>query len=302
MNNSNNKLGKGLSSLLGEKKINLNSGLMGIEVNPADKVQKIDISLLEPNRFQPRKYFNPDELEELADSIRQYGVLQPLVVRKLVQDERKFEIIAGERRFRASKIAGLDVVPVIIKDFDDKDVLSLAIIENIQRSDLSVMEEAEAYNSLIEDFNYTQEDVATFVGKSRSHVANLVRLLVLPIEIKKKMYRKELSMGHARALINCDDSIKIADIVIEHNLNVRDTEKLVKDYNKKKNIDNTTKIKEVETIALNKEYFKQIEKALSNRFNLKSKINFNNNNQKGKITISYNSLAELEAFLNIIGG
>lgn len=302
MNNSNNKLGKGLGSLLGEKKINLNSGLMGIEVNPADKVQKIDISLLEPNRFQPRKYFNPDELEELADSIRQYGVLQPLVVRKLAEDERKFEIIAGERRFRASKIAGLDVVPVIIKDFDDKDVLSLAIIENIQRSDLSVMEEAEAYNSLIEDFNYTQEDVATFVGKSRSHVANLVRLLVLPIEIKEKMYRKELSMGHARALINCDDSIKIADIVIEHNLNVRDTEKLVKDYNKKKNIDNSTKIKEVETIALNKEYFKQIEKALSNRFNLKSKINFNNNNQKGKITISYNSLAELEAFLNIIGG
>ena len=302
MNNSNNKLGKGLSSLLGEKKINLNSGLMGIELNPADKVQKIDISLLEPNRFQPRKYFNPDELEELADSIRQYGVLQPLVVRKLAEDERKFEIIAGERRFRASKIAGLDVVPVIIKDFDDKDVLSLAIIENIQRSDLSVMEEAEAYNSLIEDFNYTQEDVATFVGKSRSHIANLVRLLVLPIEIKEKMYRKELSMGHARALINCDDSIKIADIVIEHNLNVRDTEKLVKDYNKKKNIDNSTKIKEVETIALNKEYFKQIEKALSNRFNLKSKINFNNNNQKGKITISYNSLAELEAFLNIIGG
>ena len=189
----NNKLGKGLSSLLGEKKLNLNSGLMSIDLT-ADKVQTISIDLLRPNRFQPRKFFDDEDLKELSLSIKQYGILQPIVVRKLAEDLSKFEIIAGERRFRASKMIGLQDVPVIVKDFDDKDVLSLAIIENVQRTDLSIMEEAEAYDSLMKDFNYTQQDVANFVGKSRSHIANIIRLLELPQEVKELLYQKKIDM------------------------------------------------------------------------------------------------------------
>lgn len=293
-----NKLGRGLSSLLGEKKLNLNSDLMAIDLN-ADKVQKLKIDLLKPNRFQPRKYFNEDELKDLSLSIKEYGILQPIVVRKLAEDLSMFEIIAGERRYRAAKLIGLEVVPAIIKEFSDKDALSLAIIENIQRSDLSVMEEAEAYYSLIKDFNYTQQDVANFVGKSRSHVANIVRLLDLPDEVKEMLYKKEIDMGHARALINCDKAIEIAHMIIDHNLSVRETEQLVRDYNNKKaNLKN--KIKKAQIDMINKEYFKKIEDNLSNKLKLKSKIQFNSKNNKGKIVISYNSVEELENFINKI--
>ncbi len=293
-----NKLGRGLSSLLGEKKLNLNSDLMAIDLN-ADKVQKLKIDLLKPNRFQPRKYFNEDELKDLSLSIKEYGILQPIVVRKLAEDLSMFEIIAGERRYRAAKLIGLEVVPAIIKEFSDKDALSLAIIENIQRSDLSVMEEAEAYYSLIKDFNYTQQDVANFVGKSRSHVANIVRLLDLPDEVKEMLYKKEIDMGHARALINCDKAVEIAHMIIEHNLSVRETEQLVRDYNNKKaNLKN--KIKKAQIDMINKEYFKKIEDNLSNKLKLKSKIQFNSKNNKGKIVINYNSFEELENFINKI--
>ncbi len=296
--NTTNKLGRGLSSLLGEKKLNLNNGLMGIDLS-ADKVQKLAIDLLKPNRFQPRKYFNEEELHELSISIKEYGILQPIIVRKLSEDLSKFEIIAGERRHRAAKLAGLDVVPVIVKEFDDKDVLSLAIIENIQRSDLSVMEEAEAYYSLIKDFNYTQQDVANFVGKSRSHVANIVRLLDLPTEVKEMLYRKEIDMGHARALINCDKAIEIAHMIVENQLSVRETEKLVRDYNYGKN-NLKQNIKKAQLSMINKEYFKKIETSLFNKINLKSKIEFDKQKNKGKIIINYNTVEELENFLNKI--
>lgn len=292
----NNRLGRGLSSLLGEKKLNLNSDLMSVDFN-ADKIQKISINLLKPNRFQPRKFFDQDELMELSLSIKEYGILQPIVVRKLIEDLSMFEIIAGERRFRASKLAGLDVVPVIVKEFDDKDVLSLAIIENIQRSDLSVMEEAEAYYSLIKDFNYTQQDVSNFVGKSRSHIANLVRLMDLPIEIKEMLYKKQIDMGHARALINCDKAIEIANMIVSDGLSVREVERLVREYNKNK-VSLAKNIKKAQLSMINKEYFKKIENALFERINLKSKIEFNNKKNKGKITINYNSINELESFLN----
>lgn len=295
MNNNTNKLGKGLSSLLGEKKLNLNSGLMSIDLT-ADKIQLISIELLRPNRFQPRKFFNDEELSELSTSIREYGILQPIVVRKLAEDLSKFEIIAGERRFRAGKMAGLDSVPVIVKDFDDKDVLSLAIIENIQRSDLSIMEEAEAYDRLMKEFNYTQQDVANFVGKSRSHIANIIRLLELPREVKELLYQKKIDMGHARALINCDRAVEIANTIVEANLSVRETEKLVRDYNQEK-INLQRKAKKVQVSMLNREYFKKIESNLFEKIHLKSKIDFNNQKKKGKIIINYNSLEQLEEFL-----
>lgn len=298
--NTTNRLGKGLSSLLGEKKLNLSNGLMGVDLS-GDKVQKIAIDLLRPNRFQPRKYFNEEELSELSISIKEYGILQPIVVRKLAEDLSKFEIIAGERRHRAAKLAGLFEVPVIVKEFNDKDVLSLAIIENIQRSDLSVMEEAEAYYSLIRDFNYTQQDVANFVGKSRSHIANLVRLLDLPEEIKQMIYRKDLDMGHARALINCDKAIEIAYTIIENNLSVRETEKLVREYNQNKtNLKHN--VKKAQISMINKEYFKKVENNLFNKINLKSKIEFDSQKKKGKIVIKYSSIEELECFISKLNG
>ena len=295
---TNNKLGKGLSSLLGEKKLNLNSGLMSIDLT-ADKVQTISIDLLRPNRFQPRKFFDDEDLKELSLSIKQYGILQPIVVRKLAEDLSKFEIIAGERRFRASKMIGLQNVPVIVKDFDDKDVLSLAIIENVQRSDLSIMEEAEAYDSLMKDFNYTQQDVANFVGKSRSHIANIIRLLELPQEVKELLYQKKIDMGHARALINCDRAVEIANTIVEAGLSVRETEKLVRDYNQEK-INLKKRIQKAQISMLNKEYFKKIEKTLFDKLNLKSKIKFNSEKKRGEIVIKYNSMEELEKFLKNI--
>ncbi|MDD2839602.1 MAG: ParB/RepB/Spo0J family partition protein [Rickettsiales bacterium] len=296
--NSTNKLGKGLSSLLGEKKLNLSSSLMSIDLT-AEKIQLISIELLRPNRFQPRKFFNDEELRELSLSIKEYGILQPIVVRKLAEDLSKFEIIAGERRFRASKIAGLETVPAIVKDFNDKDVLSLAIIENIQRSDLSVMEEAEAYFMLMKDFNYTQQDVANFVGKSRSHVANIIRLLDLPQEVKELLYQKKIDMGHARALINCDRAVEIASTIVDANLSVRETEKLVRDYNQEK-INLKRNAKKAQISMLNREYFKRVEKGLFEKINLKSKIDFDNQKKKGKIVINYNSIEQLEEFLKKI--
>lgn len=297
-NNTNNKLGKGLSSLLGEKKLNLSSSLMSIDLT-ADKIQLISIDLLRPNRFQPRKFFNDDELRELSLSIKEYGILQPIVVRKFAEDLSKFEIIAGERRFRAGKMAGLETVPAIIKDFNDKDVLSLAIIENIQRSDLSVMEEAEAYFMLMKDFNYTQQDVANFVGKSRSHIANITRLLDLPQEVKELLYQKKIDMGHARALINCDRAVEIANTIVDADLSVRETEKLVRDYNQEK-INLQRKIKKAQVSMLNREYFKKVEKSLFDKINLKAKIDFDNQKKKGKIVINYGSIEQLEDFLKKI--
>lgn len=297
--NNNNKLGRGLNSLLGEKKLNFNNNLVNLELN-YNKIHEISINLLKPNRFQPRKYFNKNELQELSVSIKEYGILQPIVVRK--KDETSdFEIIAGERRYRAAQIAGLQSVPVIIKDFNDKDTLSLAIIENIQRSDLSVIEEAEAYLLLINEFNYTQQDISDFVGKSRSHIANLIRLLDLPDEVKNMLYKKEISMGHARSLINCDKAIEIAKLIVDNQLSVRETEKLVKDHNQ--SINNVTlkqNIKKAQISMINKEYFKKIEDTLSNKINLKLKIDFNPAKKTGKITINYNSVNELEDFLKKI--
>ena len=241
--NNNNKLGRGLDSLLGEKKLTFTNSLINADLD-FNKVQEISITSLKPNKFQPRKVFNEDELRELSTSIKEYGILQPIIVRKTIEIST-FEIIAGERRFRAAQMVGLQTVPVIVKDFSDEDTLSLAIIENVQRSDLSVIEEAEAYNSLINDFHYTQQDISDFVGKSRSHIANLIRLLDLPDKVKEMLYNKEISMGHARALINCDKAVEIAKIVVDNQLSVRDTEKMVKEYNESKddNNNNTTSIK-----------------------------------------------------------
>lgn len=300
--NNNNKLGRGLDSLLGEKKLTFTNSLINADLD-FNKVQEISITSLKPNKFQPRKVFNEDELRELSTSIKEYGILQPIIVRKTIEIST-FEIIAGERRFRAAQMVGLQTVPVIVKDFNDEDTLSLAIIENVQRSDLSVIEEAEAYNSLINDFHYTQQDISDFVGKSRSHIANLIRLLDLPDKVKEMLYNKEISMGHARALINCDKAVEIAKIVVDNQLSVRDTEKMVKEYNESKDDNNNTtlkqNIKKAQFSMISREYFKKIEDSLSNKINLKTKINFNPTKKAGKIIINYKSIDDLESFLNKI--
>ena len=301
--NNNNKLGRGLDSLLGEKKLTFTNSLINADLD-FNKVQEISITSLKPNKFQPRKVFNEDELRELSTSIKEYGILQPIIVRKTIEIST-FEIIAGERRFRAAQMVGLQTVPVIVKDFNDEDTLCLALIENVQRSDLSVIEEAEAYNSLINDFHYTQQDISDFVGKSRSHIANLIRLLDLPDKVKEMLYNKEISMGHARALINCDKAVEIAKIVIDNQLSVRDTEKMVKEYNESKDDkdNNTTlkqNIKKAQFSMISREYFKKIEDSLSNKINLKTKINFNPTKKAGKIIINYKSIDDLESFLNKI--
>ena len=300
--NNNNKLGRGLDSLLGEKKLAFTNSLINADLD-FNKVQEISITSLKPNKFQPRKVFNEDELQELSASIKEYGILQPIIVRKTIEVST-FEIIAGERRFRAAQMVGLQTVPVIVKDFNDEDTLSLAIIENVQRSDLSVIEEAEAYNSLINDFHYTQQDISDFVGKSRSHIANLIRLLDLPDKVKEMLYNKEISMGHARALINCDKAVEIAKIVVDNQLSVRDTEKMVKEYNESKDDNNNTtlkqNIKKAQFSMISREYFKKIEDSLSNKINLKTKINFNPTKKVGKIVINYKSIDDLESFLNKI--
>ena len=300
---NNNKLGRGLTSLLGEKKISMIENLIGDD-SSLEKIQQIDIGLLVPNKFQPREVFNEEELNELENSIKEFGILQPIVARKISDD--KYEIVSGERRLRAAKIADLKIVPVILKEFSDREMASLAIIENIQRSDLTAIEEAKGYNTLIKEFNYTQQEVADLIGKSRSHVANLVRLLTLPQIIQQMICEKKIDMGHARALIgisedNAEKAIELANIIIEKQLSVRDVENLVK------NLDDSEVVKEEESTLNsnnnnnnNIEYLKDLENTLFNKIKLKLKIKFNSKKNKGSLTINYNSLNELEEFVKNI--
>ncbi len=219
-------LGKGLSALLGEE-VSLDSS--DFSKDESEKIEYISIDLLRAGPFQPRHKFSEDSLQDLINSISQKGVLQPLLVRKSPQDTGYFEIIAGERRYRASLQAGLKEVPVLIKDFSDKDSLEVALIENLQRENLNPLEEAQAYARLMKEFSHTQEQLSKVVGKSRSHIANMVRLLDLPEEIKKEVIDGKLSAGHARALLTAPDAIALAQKVIQKGLNVRQTEKLVQE-------------------------------------------------------------------------
>jgi ParB family transcriptional regulator, chromosome partitioning protein len=282
-----NKLGKGLSSLLGERLNNYNNNAANLNL-----VKEIPLESIVANRYQPRKIFRIADIENLASSIKSHGLLQPIIVRKH-NDAGKYEIIAGERRFRASKLAGLKTISVIVKEFDNKKTLTLAIIENIHREDLSPIEEAEAYKQLIDEFDFTHNHISDTVGKSRSHIANLIRLLNLPLEIQDKLNNKILEMGHARALINSEHAIEICNIVVKNNLTVRETEELVKNY-KEKQIEEQTKKQN----KFKPDYLSRFEKVFSDIFGLKSKASFNHKTQKGKIIINYTDIADLEKIIN----
>ena len=269
-------LGRGLSSLMGDTETaqtkNTNVG----------QETKIPIANLKPSPSQPRRLFNKNSINELADSIKAKGLVQPLVVRPSPSDSNSYEIIAGERRWRAAQIAQLHEVPVVIRNFNDTEALEIAIIENVQRSDLSPIEEAAGYKRLIENHGHTQEDLSAIVGKSRSHIANIIRLLSLPQSIQDMITEGKISSGHARAIMNSAFPEQLAEKIINENLSVRDAENLAKD--KKVGI-KKLKLKDPDTIDL--------ENKISEKLGLA--ININHKGKKGgSIKIDYKTLDQLE--------
>lgn len=239
MDNKNNaRLGKGLSSIFGQdvSKVldDIQNGDMEVE---RQEQSKIPVDEIRPNPYQPRKVFNDEALKELSSSIKQHGVFTPILVKKSIQG---YDLIAGERRLRASKLAGLKDIPAIIVDFDDQEMMEIALLENIQREDLNVIEEAKAYEKLIQRLGYTQEQLAHRVGKSREHITNLLRLLKLPEDVQEYVVSKQLSMGHVRALLGLKTEAnmrKVAKQAIDQGLSVRKVEQIVKDTNNKKTIE-----------------------------------------------------------------
>lgn len=239
MENKNNaRLGKGLSSIFGQdvSKVldDIQNGDMEVE---SQEQSKIPVDEIRPNPYQPRKVFDEDTLKELSSSIKQHGVFTPILVKKSIQG---YDLIAGERRLRASKLAGLKDIPAIIVDFDDQEMMEIALLENIQREDLNVIEEAKAYEKLIQRLNYTQEQLAHRVGKSREHITNLLRLLKLPEDVQEYVVNKQLSMGHVRALLGLKTEAgmrKVAKQAIDQGLSVRKVEQIVKDINNKKTVE-----------------------------------------------------------------
>lgn len=235
MEKKRDRLGKGLSSIFGQDVSKVLEDIQNGDVETESQEQKkIPVADIRPNPYQPRKVFDQEALRELSQSISQHGVFTPILVKKSI---RGYDLIAGERRLRASKLAGLEEIPAIVVDFDDQQMMEIALLENIQREDLNVIEEAKAYENLINRLNYTQEQLAHRVGKSREHITNTIRLLKLPSDVQDYVVNKELSMGHVRSLLGLKDEDKIRKVAkqaIDQNLSVRKVEQLVKDLNNPK--------------------------------------------------------------------
>ncbi|PRX42130.1 ParB family chromosome partitioning protein [Planifilum fimeticola] len=275
------RLGKGLGALL-----------PSVDVTEDDVVNEVDISELRANPYQPRKQFDPDSLEELAESIKEHGIIQPLVVRKSIHG---YEIVAGERRFRAGKKAGLTKVPVVIRDFTDEQMMEIALIENLQREDLNPMEIANAYKKLMDHFSMTQEELAARVGKSRPHVANFLRLLQLPSAIQEDVSRGTLSMGHARALLGVkepDVQMKLAEKVKREGASVRQLEEWIQQINQNGIKKKPKKVEKVEP------QIKRYEEMLQETFN--TPVRIRHGKRKGKIEIEYFSQSELERLVELL--
>lgn len=285
----NKNLGKGLSALLGEEVFT---------VEKDELVKIIDIDKIEARNNQPRKKFEYDKIKELADSISNNGLLQPIIVSSV--SDGKYKIIAGERRWRACKMAKLTDIPAIIKDIGDKEIIEIALIENIQREELSVIEESEGFERLIKEFGYTQEQLAEKVSKSRSHIANLLRLNQLPQSIKDKINEGLLTMGHARCLINHQQAEVIANHIIENDLSVRQTEDIVRNWSKNEYTKTPEHDKRIGR-GLLKESSKEndlqlLAKSLSERFNIK--VTIEDYPIGGKLIFHYSNLEELDSILS----
>ena len=284
-------LGRGLSSLMGDLK---NEPLTSNENSESQTIEKlVPVEKIYPNPNQPRKSFQEEKLIELANSIKTKGIVQPLIVRKKKGTKESFEIVAGERRWRAAQRAQIHELPVIIKEFTDIEVLEIAIIENVQRADLNPIEEALGYKNLMENFDHTQEGLSKEIGKSRSHIANLLRLLNLPLAVQELLISGQLTAGHARALVTCDNPLAIAKQIISLGLSVRDAERLAKNVSEKK-VSNKEKTKEkpADTVLL--------EADLSAALKMKVSINHEEGKEKGLFSIAYKSLDELDRISEVI--
>ena len=269
-------LGRGLSSLIGDTKVDTN-------------INKLSIGELIRNKYQPRKNFNQENLDELTNSIKERGIIQPIIVRKSVDQKFKYEIIAGERRWLAAQNAGLHEVPVVITEANDLKSLEFAIVENVQRIDLNVIEEAQGYQRLIDDFSYDQNKVAQFIGKSRSHVANCLRLLNLPSEVVDLIKNSKLTQGHAKILVGLENAHFLAKKIIEKNLSVRQTENLVKIFK-------TNKVPKFNKKDPN---IKNLELSLIEKIGLNVLIK-NNKKNAGSITLEYKNLEQLNKLIEVI--
>ena len=269
-------LGRGLSSLIGDTKIE-------------PQKNQVSISDLVPNKYQPRKIFDEASLEDLTNSIKERGMIQPIIVRNSNDDRSKFEIIAGERRWLAAQRAGLHNVPIVITEADDLKSLEFAIVENVQRHDLNPLEEAQGYKRLIDDFSYDQDKVSKFIGKSRSHITNSLRLLTLPDDVIKLIETQKLTAGHGKILVGLENASFVATKIIEKKLSVRQAESFVKIFKNKKQKSSISK--DTNIIAL--------ELSISNKIGLNVEIK-NNKRNKGKISFEYKDLDQLNKIIDII--
>ena len=269
-------LGRGLSSLIGETKIETN-------------INKLLISDLSSNKYQPRKVFDQTNLEELTSSIKEHGIIQPIIVRESKDGKSKYEIIAGERRWLAAQKAGLHEVPVVITEADDLKSLEFAIVENVQRHDLNAIEEAHGYQNLINNFSYDQEKVAKFIGKSRSHIANCLRLLTLPEEVIKLIETKKLSAGHAKIIVGLDNVVFVANKIIQKNLSVRQAENFVKIF----------KIKKHSFKRVRDPNLQSLESSIIDKIGINVLIK-NKKNNSGSIVFEYKDLNQLNKIIEII--
>ncbi len=269
-------LGRGLSSLIGDSE-------------KIDNKKNVSISSLVRNKYQPRKKFDEVSLEELTNSIRERGIIQPIVVRPSSEEEGKFEIIAGERRWQAAQYAGLHEVPVIVFNVDNLKSLEFAIVENVQRKDLNPIEEAEGYKRLIDEFSYDQDKVSKFIGKSRAHISNSLRLLTLPQEIIDLIVEEKLSQGHAKILVGLDNSIPLAKKIIQKKLSVRQAENLVRIL--KSNTDSNYKKKDPNILSLENE--------LADKIGMRVYVN-NKRNNSGTITLEYKGADQLDRLVETI--
>ena len=290
-----NKLGRGLSALLGDEEEDQ------AQLDRLRQTRSLPVERLVPGPFQPRRRFDADELAELAESIREQGVLQPVLVRRAADGET-YEIIAGERRWRAAQLAQLHEIPVLVREFDDRTAMEIALVENVQRRDLTALEEAEGYHRLIEEYGHSQEDIGRAVGKSRSHVANTLRLLNLPAEVRSLLEDGQLTAGHARALLGQDDAAELAREVVTRRLNVRDTEKLVQRRRmepaaprpRKPKAEAGRAAKDADTLAL--------ERDLGIRLGLAVSIEHDTGSGGGELTVHYDDLDQLDMLIERLSG
>ena len=269
-------LGRGLSSLIGDSEL-------------SDGKSKISVSSIVRNKYQPRKKFDKESLEELTNSIKERGMIQPIVVRRSEDQDEKYEIVAGERRWQAAQNAGLHEVPAIIIKADNLKSLEFAIIENVQRKDLNPIEEAEGYKRLIDDFRYDHEKVARFIGKSRAHISNCLRLLSLPKEVIELIIEEKISQGHAKILVGLENALLLAKKVISKKLSVRQTENLVRLIKSKKNYSNKRKDSNILSI----------EEELSNKIGMRVFVN-NKRNNTGTISVEYKAVDQLDRLVEVI--